>query len=152
MAKRELRKRQRQQRMSALSMRVCLLLMIALPLVADTASIRIFTEAEDGKAIAPAQVKLVQVGSRADYGTTFQGGVVRHIPFGIYNLEVFVPGFRKYEQRLSVFRSQINVRAIMSVSTGEQHGPLSLKGNVLLNAGSRADKETWILAFPGLVP
>ena len=134
--------------MSALLLRLCLLLRMAIPLLADTASVRIFTVAEDGKSIAPAQVKLVQVGSKTDYGTAFKDGLARNIPFGEYDLEVFVPGFRTYEQRLSVFRSQVTVRAAMSISVGEQSGSLSVKGNVSLGMDSQGGKETWVLAFP----
>ena len=127
---------------------LCLFIVLIGPLVADSGTVRIFVTSEDGERIKAAQIILVQARSQKDYGQTLQDGVASNIPFGFYDLKVWKPGFRRYEPRLAVFQPQRDLRVVLAVIGGEQHGPLRLTGTVLLDHGSKSDEAIWALAFP----
>lgn len=127
---------------------LCVFMLLIGPLMADSgASVRIFVTSEDGERITTAQIKLVQTRSQKEQGQTLQDGVASNIPFGSYDLKVWKPGFRKFEQRLALFQKERDLRVVLAVIGGEQTGPLRLTGTVLLDR-SKSDKAIWALAFP----
>ena len=124
-------------------------IVLIVPLLADSgATVRLFVTSEDGERVTTAQVKLVQTRSQKDYGQTLQDGVASSIPFGFYDLKVWKPGFRRYEQRLAIFQQERDLRVVLTVIGGEQTGPFRLTGTVLLDDRSKSDKAIWALAFP----
>jgi len=117
---------------------------IATPLEqASLSTVTIVASSNLGDKLSP-EIHLYPLGSRQDVWPTGRVQTANRVPFGYYDLEAFVPGFRPFHRRLDVGHEPVTVRVVL-LPSDEAHGPMELSGRLL---GARNPSGLWAVAFP----
>jgi hypothetical protein len=109
----------------------------------SAASISVVTTSNNGDVLEP-DVHLYQAGTRNDVWPTGHAQSASNLPPGYYQIEVFLPGFRRYERDLEVFAERSYIRVVLTPS-GQAVGELDVRGKVI---HAKSYEHLWVLAFP----
>ena len=109
-----------------------------------TATITLAPETATGDPLLPHRLTFIEIRSRVDFGPRFAGLSAHGIPFGTYDLLIWIPGYKNYERRVYVFEKEITIRA--SLTVGMPSGRERITG--VVRSLPRSDKGAWLLLFP----
>jgi hypothetical protein len=91
------------------------------------------------------QIHLYELGSHRDLWPTGHVQTADAIPPGLYEIDVFQPGFKRFHRELDVTAGLTEVRVVLQVSVEASGQQMEIAGRV---RGPNDYAGIWVLAFP----
>lgn len=91
------------------------------------------------------EIHLYQKASHKDVWPAAHVQAASDIPLGLYEIDVFQPGFKRFHREVNVISEQTEVRVILLVATEATGQPSELTGAIV---SAKDYRGMWVVAFP----